>query len=57
MIPLSVSPQLEVATVSDQYPDLSGRDGTSSANYDNQDTHLILSEDHRQTLPGGATGL
>jgi len=53
-IPLSVAPQGD--TVSDQYPD--ARDGTTGAQYDNQDTHLlILGEDHRQPPPGGATGL
>jgi hypothetical protein len=50
-IPLSVSPQ--VVTVSDQYPDVP--DGTTGAQYDNQDTHLILSEDSRQAPPCGAT--
>ena len=53
-IPLSVIPQ--VATISDQSPDI--RDGTTGAQYDNQDTHpRILSVDHRQSPPGGATGL
>ena len=53
-IPLSVAPQ--VAMVSDQFPD--ARDGTTGAQYDNQDTHpVILGEDHRQPPPGGATGL
>ena len=51
-IPLSVAPQ--VATVSDQYPDI--HDGTSSTKYDNQDTHFILSEDHRQLRPGSDAG-
>ena len=42
--------------VSDQYPEVRG--GPTGAQYENQDTHvLILSEDHRQPPPGGATGL
>jgi hypothetical protein len=53
-VPLSIAPQ--VSTVSDEYPAI--RDGASGAQYDNQDTHLfILSEDHRQSPPGGVTGL
>lgn len=53
-VPLSVAQR--VATASDQYPD--ARDGTTGAQCDNQDTHLsLLSEDHRQPPPGGATGL
>ena len=53
-IPLSVAPQ--VATVSGQYPDV--RDGTAGAQYDNQNSRLlVLSEDRRQPPPGGATGL
>ena len=53
-IPLSVIPQ--VSSVETHSRDT--RDGTTGAQYDNQGTHLsILSEDHRQSPPGSATGL
>ena len=53
-VPLSIAPR--VVTVSDHYSD--ARDGTIGVQCDNQDTHpSLLSEDHRQPPPGGATSL
>jgi hypothetical protein len=57
VLPPSIYPapmQTDHVQVPDQYPD--ARVGTTGAQRDNQDTHFsILSEDHRQSPPGGPT--